>query len=75
MSSSIHTHFHIFKNFLVLNSFLLDLDRFCQDPYTYKSSPWIRIRNEFFHILDPDPYNTLLVLKFRFSIITVFAVK
>ena len=26
------------------------------DPDPYQSSPWIRICNEFFHILDPDPY-------------------
>ena len=69
MLSSIHTHktwdmsdffYHILKNFLVLNPFLLDPDpyRFCQDPDPYQSSPWIWIRNEFFHILDPyaDPY-------------------
>ena len=43
---SIH---HFLKIFLVLSPFLLD-------PDPYQSSPWIRIRNEFFHILDPDPY-------------------
>ena len=52
--------YHILKNFLVLNPFLLDPDlyHFCQDPDPYQSSPWIRIRilNKFFHILDPDPY-------------------
>ena len=54
--------YHILKNFLLLNPFLLDPDpdpyRFCQDPDPYQSSAWIRIRNEFFHILDPDldPY-------------------
>ena len=40
---------HFLKIFLVLSPFLLD-------PDPYQSSPWIRIRNEFFHILDPDPY-------------------
>ena len=57
--------YHILKNFLVLNPFLQDPDpyrfcqdpdpyRFCQDPDPYQTSHWIRIRNEFFHILDPD---------------------
>ena len=48
-----------FKDFLDLNPFFLDPDpyRFCLYPDPYQSSPWIRvrIRNEFFHILDPDP--------------------
>ena len=39
---------------------MLDPDpyRFFLDPDPYQSSPWIRIRNKFFHILDqdPDPY-------------------
>ena len=51
--------FHPFlKIFLVLSPFLLDPDPYCffLDPDPYQSSPWIRIRNEFFHILDPDPY-------------------
>ena len=53
---------HFLKIFLVLGPFLLDPDpyRFCLDPDPYQSSPRIRIRirNEFFHILDPDsdPY-------------------
>ena len=57
---------HFSKIFLVLKSspFLLDPDPdpdpdpycFCLDPDPYQSSPWIRIHNEFFHILDPDPY-------------------
>ena len=54
--------FHYFsKIFLVLSPFLLDLDPdpycFCLDPDPYQISPWIRIRirNEFFRILDPDP--------------------
>ena len=29
--------------------------RFCLDPDPFQSLPWNRIRNEFFHILDPDP--------------------
>ena len=50
--------YHILKNFLVLSPFLLDPDplSFYQDPDPYQSSPWIRIRNEFFYILDSDPY-------------------
>ena len=49
--------YHILKNFLVLNPFLLDPDpyRFCQDLDPYQSSPWIRIHNKFFYILDPNP--------------------
>ena len=48
----------LFKDFPGNLSFLLDPDpyRFCLDPDPYQSSPWIRIRNEFFHTLDPDPY-------------------
>ena len=44
---------HFLKVFLVLSPFLLDPDpyRFCLDPDQYQSSPWIRIRNEFFNIL------------------------
>ena len=45
---------------MVLSPFLLNTDpdryRFCLDPDPYQSTPWIRLRNEFFHILDPDPY-------------------
>ena len=39
--------------------FLLDPDPFCfcLDLDPYQSSPWIRISNEFFNILDPDPYH------------------
>ena len=60
---------HFLKIFLELSPFLLDPDpyhfcldpdpyHFCLDPDPSQSSPWIRIRNEFFHILDPDldPY-------------------
>ena len=38
--------------------FCLDPDPylFCLDPDPYQSSSWIRIHNEFFHILDPDSY-------------------
>ena len=36
-----------FITFLVLSPLL--------DPDPYQSSPWIRFRNEFVHILDPDP--------------------
>ena len=54
--------FHPFlKIFLVLSPFLLDPDQcLCPDPdpYPYQSSSWIRIRNEFFHILDPDQNDT-----------------
>ena len=41
--------YHILKNFLILDPLLLD-----PDP----DSPWnrIQIRNDFIHILDPDPY-------------------
>ena len=56
---------HFLKILLVLKSipFLLDPDPdpdpdpycFCLDPDPYQSSPWIRIHNKFFHILDPDP--------------------
>ena len=48
----------IFKIFLVLDIFCLDPDlyRFGLDPDLYQSSVWIRIRNEFFQILGPDPY-------------------
>ena len=62
---------HFLKIFLVLSPFLLDPDpyrfcldpdpyRFCLDPDAYQSSPWIRIPNEFFHILDLDPSATLI---------------
>ena len=48
---------HFLKIFLVLSPFLLDPDKycFCLDPDPYQNLPWIRIRNEFFHILDLDP--------------------
>ena len=36
--------------------FCPDPYRFCLDPDPNQSSVWIRIRNEFLHILDPDPY-------------------
>ena len=41
-------------------TFLLDPDpyRFFLDPDPYQNSRWIRIRNEFFHILDPDQNDT-----------------
>ena len=47
---------HFLKIFLVLSLFLLYPDPycFCLDPDLYQSSPWIRIRNEFIHILDHD---------------------
>ena len=56
--SVFHHFLKIFLNFLVLSPFLLDPDPycFCLDPDPYHSLPWIRIRNEFFHILDPGPY-------------------
>ena len=40
----------IFNIFLVLNSFWLD-------PDLYQSSAWIR--NQFFQIQDPDPYQII----------------
>ena len=48
----------LIEDFLVFSPFLLDPDPncFCLDLDPYQSSPWIRIRNKFFHILDPDPY-------------------
>ena len=41
---------------IFLGLFCLDPDRFCL--YPYESSVWIRIRNDFFQIQNPDPYPT-----------------